>query len=50
MKGTIFEAVSSIKQTVTREVKAIREQAFSLSFDSLYESWKRAEAGGDYIE
>jgi hypothetical protein len=28
MKGTRFEAVSSIQQTVTRELKAIREDSF----------------------
>jgi hypothetical protein len=51
MKGTRFEVVSSIQQTVTRELKAIREQAFSRAFDSLYERCKRcAEAGGNYIE
>jgi transposase len=37
MKGTRFEAVSSIQQTVTRELKAIREEAFSGTFDSLHE-------------
>jgi hypothetical protein len=51
MKGTRFEAVSSIQPTVTRELKAIREEAFSWAFDSLHELCKRcAEAGGDYIE
>jgi hypothetical protein len=51
MKGTRFEAVSSIQQTVTRELKAIREEAFSRSFDSLYERCKRREeSGGDYID
>jgi hypothetical protein len=51
MKGTRFEAVSSIQQTVMRELKAIREEAFSRAFDSLYEGCKLyAEAGGDYIE
>jgi hypothetical protein len=50
MRGTRFEAVSSIQKTVTKELKAILEEAFSLSFDSLYERWKRAEAGGDCIE
>jgi transposase len=51
MKGTRFEAVSSIQQTVTRELKAIREAAFSWAFDSLYERCKRCtEAGGDYVE
>jgi hypothetical protein len=51
MKGTRFEAVSPLQQTVTRELKAIREEAFSRAFDSLYERCKRcAEAGGDYIE
>jgi hypothetical protein len=39
------------QQTVTRELKAIREEAFSGTFDSLYERCKRcAEQGGDYIE
>jgi hypothetical protein len=28
MKGTRFEAVSSIQQTVSRDLKAIREEAF----------------------
>jgi hypothetical protein len=37
MKGTRFEAVSLIQQTVMREVKAIQEEAFSQAFDSLYE-------------
>jgi hypothetical protein len=41
MKGTRFEAVSSIQQTVTKELKTIREEAFSLAFDSLYERCKR---------
>jgi hypothetical protein len=51
MKGTRFEAVSSIQQTVTRELKAIREEAFSWAFDLLYERCKRCtEAGGDYVE
>jgi hypothetical protein len=39
-KGTEFEAASSIQQTVTRELKAIQEEAFSRSFDSLYERCK----------
>jgi hypothetical protein len=51
MKGMSFEVVSLIQQTVTRELKAIREEAFSRVFDSLYEQCKRcAEVGGDYIE
>jgi hypothetical protein len=37
MKGTRFEDVSSIQQTVMRELKAIMEEAFSWAFDSLYE-------------
>jgi hypothetical protein len=50
-KGTRFEAVSSIQQTVTRELKAMREDAFSRAFDSLYERYKCcAEAGGVCIE
>jgi hypothetical protein len=51
MKGTIFEAISSIQQTVTRELKVIREEAFSRVFDSLYERYKRcAGAGGDNMK
>jgi hypothetical protein len=51
MKGTRFEVVSLIQQTVTRELKAIWEEAFSRAFDSLYEQCKRyVEAVGDYIE
>jgi hypothetical protein len=43
-------AVSSIQQTVTRELKATREEAFSQSFDSLCERCKRfAEAGVDVL-
>jgi hypothetical protein len=50
-KGTRFEFVSAIPQTVTRELKVTREEAFSRAFDSMYEQCKRcAEAGGDYIE
>jgi hypothetical protein len=37
MKGTRFEAVSSIQQTVMRKLKAIQEEAFSQAFNSLYE-------------
>jgi hypothetical protein len=51
MKGMRFETVSSIQGTVTKEVKAIREEAFCRSFDLLYERCKRCpEADGDYIE
>jgi hypothetical protein len=50
MKGTRFEAVSSIQQTVTRKLKAIQEEAFSRAFNSLYECCKCcAEAGRDYM-
>jgi hypothetical protein len=50
MKGVRFEAVSSIQQTVTRELKAIREEAFSRAFYSSYERCKRcAEAGGTIL-
>jgi hypothetical protein len=50
MKGTRLEAVSSIQQTVTRELKAKREEAFSRVFDLLYEGRKCcAGAGRDYI-
>jgi transposase-like protein len=47
MKGTRFEAISSIQQTVTRELKAIWEEAFSRAFDSLYDDAKvmRKRAG-----
>jgi hypothetical protein len=34
MKGTRFEAVSSLQQTVTKGHKAIREKTFSRAFDS----------------
>jgi hypothetical protein len=40
MKGTRFKAVSSIQQTVTRELKAIWEESFSQPFDLLYEQTK----------
>jgi hypothetical protein len=51
MKMTRLEAVSATQRTVTRELKAIREEAFSRAFDLLYERCKRcAEAGGDYTE
>jgi hypothetical protein len=36
IKGTRFEAVATIQQTVTRELKAIRQEAFSRAFDLLY--------------
>jgi hypothetical protein len=46
-----FKALSTIQQTVMRELKAIREGVFSQAFDSLYELDKCcAEAGRDYIE
>jgi hypothetical protein len=51
MKGTGFEACSLIQHTVTRELKAIREEAFSRAFGSLYERCKRCEeAARDRIE
>jgi hypothetical protein len=51
MKGTRLEAVSWTQQTISRELKAIREEALSRALDSLYERCKLcAEAGGDYIE
>jgi hypothetical protein len=51
MKVTRFEAISSIQQTVTRELWAMQEEAFSLASDSLYERRKRcAEAGRNYTE
>jgi hypothetical protein len=51
MKGMRFEAVSSIQQTVMRELKAIREEVFSQALDSLYVQCKRStESGGDYSE
>jgi hypothetical protein len=50
-KGTRFEAVSSIQQSVMRKLKAIREEAFSREFNLLYERCKRyAEVDRDYIE
>jgi hypothetical protein len=51
MKGIIFYAVSSIQQTVTRELKAIQKEAFYRAFHSLHERCKCcAEVGEDYIE
>jgi hypothetical protein len=51
MKGMRFEVVSLIQQTVTRELKAIREEVFSEALDSLYERCKcSTEAGMDYSE
>jgi hypothetical protein len=51
MKGASFEAVSSIQQTVMRELKVIREEVFSRAFDAVYEQCKRcAEVGRDCIE
>jgi hypothetical protein len=51
VKLTRFKAVSSIQQSVTRELKAIGGERVSRAFDSLYERYKRwAEAGGNYIE
>jgi hypothetical protein len=44
MKGTGFETISSIQQTVMRKLKAIGEEAFSRVFSLLYEQCKRAEA------
>jgi hypothetical protein len=37
MKEMRFEAVLLIQQTVMRELKVKREEAFSRAFDSLYE-------------
>jgi hypothetical protein len=51
LKGTRFKTVSSIKQTVMRELKAISEEAFSQAFDSLYELCKHcSKEGGDDTE
>jgi hypothetical protein len=50
MKGTRFEAVPWIPRTMTRELKSVRERAFPLATDSLYEQFEHyAEAGGYYI-
>jgi hypothetical protein len=37
MKETRFEAISSIQQTVTTELKVIQEEDVYWAFDSLYE-------------
>jgi transposase len=37
MKGTRFEGVPLIQETLTRELKVIWEEALSRAFDSLYE-------------
>jgi hypothetical protein len=50
MKGTRFEALSSVQQTVTKELEEKVDEAFSRAFDSLYERCKRAEVGENYIE
>jgi hypothetical protein len=51
VKRKRFEAVSYIRQTMTRELKTIREEAFSRALVSLYERCKHcAEVSGDYIE
>jgi hypothetical protein len=51
MKGTRFEAVSSIQRNVTRELKEMQEEAFSRVFNSLYGQCKQcAKAGREYIE
>jgi hypothetical protein len=51
MKGTKSEAVSSIQPTVSRELKAIREEAFSRALDLLYERCKGyEEAGSDCVQ
>jgi hypothetical protein len=40
MKGTRFEAVFSIQQTLMRELKAIWEKVFSWAIGLLYEQCK----------
>jgi hypothetical protein len=37
MTGMRFKAVSSVQQTVMRELKVIQEEAFSRAFGLLYE-------------
>jgi hypothetical protein len=37
MKGTRFEALSLIQQTVTKELKEIWEEVFSRAFDLLFQ-------------
>jgi hypothetical protein len=50
MKGMRFDAVSSIQQIVTGELQALREEAFSRAFDSLYKRCNRcAEAEGGTV-
>jgi transposase len=44
-KCTRFQALSSIKQIVVRELKAICGEAFSWAFDSLYARYKHKRAG-----
>jgi hypothetical protein len=51
MKDMKFEAVSSVQQSMIRELKMIRQEAFSQALESLYERYKScAEADGDCIE
>jgi hypothetical protein len=50
MKSRGFDAISSIQQTVIRELKSIPE-AFSWAFDLLYERCEHCiKARGDFIE
>jgi hypothetical protein len=48
MNGTRFEAVSSIQQTVMRELKTAWEWAFSQAFNSLYGRYRHCDEVGWY--
>jgi hypothetical protein len=50
VKGMKFEPVSLIQKTVTRELKAIWEEAFSQALNLLYERCKSVEADRVCIE
>lgn len=51
MKAIIFEAGLVIQHTVTRELKAVREEVFYLAFNLLTERCKHcAKMGRDHIE
>jgi hypothetical protein len=49
MKGVRFEAVSSIQQTVTRELKSIREETIFQAFDLSHKPYKRCADGYGYV-
>lgn len=49
MTGTRFQAVSSSQQTTTKALKAIRKEAPSRAFDSLYEPYMMPKREGKIL-